>query len=74
VSEGKDRELIDLSRAVWRKSTYSANGTCVEVAFVDDFVAIRDSKDQLGPALLFTLSEWTAFTKGISEGQFSRPN
>lgn len=39
---------IDLSRAVWHKSTFSNGngGNCVEVARnLPDIVAVRDSKD-----------------------------
>jgi hypothetical protein len=60
----------DLSTAQWRKSTYTTVNECVEVAFVDGVVAVRDSKDPAGPALVFTPGEWRAFTRGTQEGQF----
>jgi len=58
---------LDLSRAAWRKSTYSNNGgACVEVAdAAPDLVAVRDSKDPDGPKLAFTPVQWTAFTTTI---------
>ncbi|MBI3689035.1 MAG: DUF397 domain-containing protein [Actinobacteria bacterium] len=63
----------DLSRARWRKSTYSGNnGGCVEVAFLDGGqVAVRDTK-QLGqgPVLVFTPPEWDAFLKGAKAEEF----
>lgn len=64
----------DLARAVWRKSTRSGPFTdnCVEVAFVDAAVAVRDSKDPSGPVLLFTLPEWDAFVGGAKDGEFDR--
>ncbi len=33
-------------------------------------VAVRDSKDRFGPALIFTPSEWRAFTDGVAGGEF----
>jgi hypothetical protein len=33
----------------------------VEVAFVDDTVATRDSKNNAGPVLLFTNDQWQTF-------------
>lgn len=48
----------------WRKSSYSdnegANGACVEVAFVDQATAVRDSKNP-GPALVFPAETWRTF-------------
>ena len=55
----------------WRKSTYSGVNGCVEVAILNDQIAIRDSKDPRGPMLLFTYSEWAAFIRGVRDGQFS---
>ncbi len=55
---------LDLSRAAWRKSTYSNNGgSCVEVAHGEPAViAVRDSQDPDGPVLAFTSEQWTLFT------------
>jgi hypothetical protein len=58
---------LDLSRAAWRKSTYSNNGgSCVEVgAGAPGVIAVRDSKDPAGPVLAFTLQQWAAFTGAV---------
>jgi hypothetical protein len=63
---------LDLSRAKWRKSTHSAgNGNCVEVAEVSGQVAVRDSKDSHGPALLVTAAAWQNFICATKEGTIS---
>jgi hypothetical protein len=36
-------------------------------------VAIRDSKNPAGPALLITPEEWTAFIDGTKAGEFDLP-
>ncbi|WIM96597.1 DUF397 domain-containing protein [Actinoplanes oblitus] len=63
---------IDLSQAQWFKSTRSGadSDNCVEVAFVDDAIAVRDSKNPAGPALIFTQAEWDAFVGGAKDGEF----
>ena len=63
---------VDLSRAVWRKSTRSNNGgACVEVATnLPGIVAVRDSKDPDGPALTFTSDDWRAFIRRLKHQQF----
>lgn len=63
----------DLGDVTWRKSTRSgANGNCVEVAEFNNAVALRDSKDPTGPALLFTSEEWAAFIEGAKDGEFDQ--
>ncbi|WP_031171266.1 DUF397 domain-containing protein [Streptosporangium roseum] len=66
---------MDLSAAVWRKSSRSSGngGQCVEVAAnLPGMVAVRDSKDPDGPKLLFTPAEWEAFVGGVKSGEFDR--
>ena len=57
-------------RLVWRKSSESLNGDCVEVASLPDGVAVRDSKNPDGAMLEFTHSEWRAFLLGANKGEF----
>jgi len=64
---------MELTRADWRKSTYSGNngGNCVEVARnLPGVVAIRDSKDREGPALVVEPRAFAALTAGIRAGEF----
>jgi hypothetical protein len=64
---------MDLTNAEWRKSTFSGSngGGCVEVARnLPGIVAVRDSKDREGPALVFTPGEWRAFLDGVRAAEF----
>jgi len=66
-------DRVDLSRAVWQKSSYSGSngGQCVEVARnLPGIVAVRDSKDPDGPGLVVTQGEWRAFSDGVRQGEF----
>jgi hypothetical protein len=61
----------DLPNDRWYKSTYSnGTGECVEVATAGDQVATRDSKNPVGPALVFSGEAWAAFVSGIVAGDF----
>ena len=56
----------------WRKSSYSSNGggNCVEVARnLLSIVAVRDSKDPDGPALVIAPADWQAFTVSVRAGR-----
>lgn len=68
--------------ASWRKSRRSgAQGNCVEVAELPTGeIAMRNSRDPDGPALIYTRDELAAFIAGAKDGEFdhvatdSRPN
>ncbi|MFR9726860.1 DUF397 domain-containing protein [Streptomyces sp. MS19] len=64
---------VDLTHATWAKSTLSDGGdNCLEVAFVDGVVALRDSKDIGNPdaaVLLLSEDDYRAYTGGIRNGQ-----
>jgi hypothetical protein len=61
---------MDLSSAEWRKSTLSGANGCVEVAFVDGQVVVRDSKNRHEHVLVFSQAEWAAFLGGVRGGEF----
>ncbi|WP_172388108.1 DUF397 domain-containing protein [Streptomyces sp. MNP-20] len=65
-SGGGGNECLEVAR--WRKSTYSAGdgGNCLEVADgPPDVIPVRDSKDPLGPHLLFRPPAWSAFINSL---------
>jgi hypothetical protein len=66
-------ELSALTGARWVKSSLSnpSGGNCVEVAFLPGSqVAVRNSRQPAGPALVFTALEWAAFIGGAGAGEF----
>jgi hypothetical protein len=58
--------------ACWRKSTASnPSGECVELAELPGgAIAIRNSRDRGGPALVYSRAELAAFLAGAKNGQF----
>jgi hypothetical protein len=59
----------DLATAEWRKSSFSGGGNCVEVARnLPGIVAVRDSKNPHGPALVISRAGWAAFTDSVKAG------
>jgi hypothetical protein len=62
----------DLGPVEWRKSRVSnPSGNCVEVAALPDgSVAVRNSRQPEGPALVYTRAEIAAFLTGVRNGEF----
>jgi hypothetical protein len=63
----------DLPPVAWQKSRRSnPSGNCVELAMLPggDEIAVRNSRDPEGPALIYTSAEIAAFVQGAKEGDF----
>lgn len=55
----------------WKSGRSSAQGNCVELAQLPVAgVAVRNSRDPEGPALVFTDAELDAFLAGVKDGDF----
>ncbi|HEY7607273.1 MAG TPA: DUF397 domain-containing protein [Actinomycetes bacterium] len=62
--------MADLSEENWIRSSYCANASCVEIAFIQNAVTVRDSKELRGPILQFSKTEWSQFLDGVRNGEF----
>jgi hypothetical protein len=62
----------DLHDVTWQKSHHSnSQGTCVELAGLPSGdIAVRNSRDPDGPALIYTPAEIDAFIRGAKDGEF----
>jgi uncharacterized protein DUF397 len=60
---GECVECAPLGTATWRKSSYSGSsgGDCVEVADLTPHIAVRDSKNPVGPHVTFSATAWADF-------------
>jgi Domain of unknown function (DUF397) len=58
---------MDMSSAVWRKSSYSGanGGNCIEIAAAARTVVVRDSKEPDGPVLAFGPNVWQRFADHV---------
>jgi hypothetical protein len=62
---------IDLSGAVWRKSTRTqANGECVEIAHAARTYAVRDSKNPQHGTLTLAGPAWRSFITETKNGRY----
>jgi hypothetical protein len=67
MEEVRGMTEIDLSRAKWRKSSYSSqSGNCVEVARnLPGLVAVRDSEEPDEAKLVVSPEAWSAFLRSV---------
>lgn len=71
MSNARDSvSAAERQRASWVKSTYSGptGGNCVEVASLRGGIAVRDSRNPSGTALMFGPAQWDAFVSGAKGG------
>ncbi|MEV6357998.1 DUF397 domain-containing protein [Streptomyces hydrogenans] len=63
----------ELDGLAWFKSeASSAQGGCLEVAFLDDGrVALRDNEDLANPPFVVSRHVWTCFLDGANNGEFT---
>jgi hypothetical protein len=76
-----DRHSISaaaIEGAAWTKSSYSGGGNsqCVEIANIpapsgSSGIAVRDSKDPDGPALLFAPESFASFITSLNAGRLA---
>jgi hypothetical protein len=58
------------SERLWKKSTASGSGGCINVARIGGVILVRDSKDPSGPTLSFSSAEWREFLVNTCADQF----
>jgi hypothetical protein len=66
-SRSENGGLNCIEVGVWRKSSHSGQGgqDCVEVAGLAPVIAVRDSKNPDRTPLVFSRSEWAAFSAWV---------
>ena len=63
------RSSTESRQLEWRKARRSqGNGDCVEIAAAEGDIAVRDSKDPLGPVLAFGPEAWKRFAVQVKAG------
>ena len=62
--------MTNYSNLTWRKSSFTDNGECVELAEVDDAVMVRNSNHPARGTVRFTRAQLAAWIVGIKAGEF----
>ncbi|MEU3184177.1 DUF397 domain-containing protein [Streptomyces sp. NPDC006923] len=65
---GWDKPELDLSGADWQSSSRGTGD--VQIAFVEGFIAMRNSGRPESPSLIFSPAEWRAFVINARDGEF----
>ncbi|MDV5143275.1 DUF397 domain-containing protein [Streptomyces sp. SBC-4] len=74
IEARSDLRTASLEGASWRKSSYSGGeGECVEIADVPSHggIAVRDSKNPSGPAIVFDTAAFAALITTIQDARFA---
>lgn len=67
MSDGRNGEL-------WRKSSYSGSGDCLEWLIDTDEVRVRDSARGSSGELHLSYSQWQAFLMAVKAGEADLPD
>jgi uncharacterized protein DUF397 len=59
--------MITDATTTWLRSSFCADGACVEVALMGDYVAIRDGKQTDGQPIVLTADDWAGFLRWLPE-------
>jgi hypothetical protein len=62
--------LYEEGGLIWRKSSASGNGGCVEVAFDASEVHVRDTENRQGGFLSVSPSAWSDLVEAIRHGHY----
>ena len=54
----------------WHRSSFCSDGACVEVASINNGIAVRDGKNPEVRSLWFDKAEWNTFLNGVVAGDF----
>lgn len=66
--------IADATATSWRKSCYSGSSSnCVEVAYLPNAAAIRDSKNPDGGALVLDERTWASLLSAVRSGALDLP-
>lgn len=50
---------------IWRVSSWSAGGNCIEVATVESVIHVRDTKNRSRGLLSFPSAAWEGFIRAV---------
>jgi Domain of unknown function (DUF397) len=66
--------LTENDQALWRKSSFSGNGDCLELLVCTDGVRVRDSKRPDGVQLRLSFVQWATFLAKVRTGELDKPH